>query len=224
MNEMARELQERWKRLKARIEEMRRQERCEGAGELAEEVWQLFEQTIGKELPLEVSLAMNEAMDSLSELPKLCHSQGKLAEEEVLYGCLLRIEEKCNGSDHPVVGLWLVCLAGVYKDQGRYSEAEALYQRAVAIEEKAHGPEDRRLAGYLYNLAELYLFLERYTEADPLYRRAIAIWEKRFARYEQGWVMIAETLEHFAECLRQLGREGEAALMVARAERIRSTR
>ena len=70
------------------------------------------------------------------------------------------------------------------------------------------------MAVTLNGLANVYRDAGRLTEAEPLYRRALSI---RQDALPAGNPYIAETLEDYAELLRLMGRDDEAASMAQRA-------
>ncbi len=103
-------------------------------------------------------------------------------------------------------------------EQGRYTEAEKQFI-AAHEEAKKFGPEDPRLAMIFSNLAALYRAQGQYAKAEPLYQRAVAIMEKALGTDHPN---VATSLENYAELLRNMNRETEAARMEALAETIRA--
>ncbi len=77
----------------------------------------------------------------------------------------------------------------------------------------------RRQSLSLNNLAALYQAQGRYGEAEPLHQRSLAIYEKALGPEHPD---VAQSLENYADLLRETGRGAEAAKMEARAKAIRA--
>ncbi len=77
----------------------------------------------------------------------------------------------------------------------------------------------RRQSLSLNNLAALYPALGRYGEAEPLHQRSLAIYEKALGPEHPD---VAQSMENYADLLRETGRGAEAAKMEARAKAIRA--
>jgi tetratricopeptide (TPR) repeat protein len=74
--------------------------------------------------------------------------------------------------------------------------------------------EDRSTARSLKGLADLYKAQGKFEKAEPFYRQALSIWEKVLGlEYAEP----AGVLENYADLLRKMNREEEAALLETRA-------
>jgi tetratricopeptide (TPR) repeat protein len=151
---------------------------------------------------------------SLSDLARLCQTQGKYEPAKTLNERALAVREKILGPEHPDTATSLNNLAGLYQDQGRYAEAEPLYRRALEIKEKALGPEHPNTGTSLNNLALLYDNQGRYAEAELLCRRALEITEKALGPEHPDTAM---SLNNLAGLCQDQGRHGEAEPLLRRA-------
>ncbi len=80
--------------------------------------------------------------------------------------------------------------------------------------------EDRSTARSLKGLADLYKDQGKFEKAEPLYQQALSIWEKVLGlEYPEA----AEVLDDYADLLRKMNREEEAALLETRAIEIRNS-
>ena len=77
----------------------------------------------------------------------------------------------------------------------------------------------RRQSLSLNNLAVLYKAQGRYTEAEAFHQHSLAIYEKALGPEHPD---VAQSLENYADLLRETGRGAEAAKMEARAKAIRA--
>jgi serine/threonine protein kinase/Tfp pilus assembly protein PilF len=170
----------------------------------------VLEKALGPEHPSVAS--------SLSSLAAHYAELGRYAEAEPINERALSLREEALGPDHPDVGRSLNALANVYRDQNRLAEAEPLYRRALGIGEKI-GTDDPMVGWTLHELAKLHARQGKTAQAEQAYRRALSIREKALGADPTA---VAETLEDYAELLRNIGRSGEAVQMEARAKSIRA--
>lgn len=117
-----------------------------------------------------------------------------------------RLREK-----HPDYGVSLLNLASLYKEMGRHGDAERLFREALDVFTPALGEKHAYVAITLNNLASLYASEGRSELAEPLYQQAIEI-----AASGQH-LHAARFMGHYADLLRKVGREEEAAEWDARA-------
>jgi hypothetical protein len=57
---------------------------------------------------------------------------------------------------HPLTGVAVQNLAGLYKAEARYDEANVLYKRALAIFEQSLGPDSPEVGSALDALSSMY--------------------------------------------------------------------
>jgi tetratricopeptide (TPR) repeat protein len=160
---------------------------------------------------------MAATLNGLGELyRKQQHYQGA----EAFYNQALRMQQKALGITHPDTAMTLNNLALLYKQQGneRYPQAEALYRRALDILERGRdlGAEPAQIATTQYNLARLCYEQGRYEEAEALYKEALRTREKVLGPEHPDTI---RTMREYADLLRVMGREGEAAALEARSGR-----
>jgi tetratricopeptide (TPR) repeat protein len=101
-------------------------------------------------------------------------------------------------------------LAGVYQSLGNVALARRHYTAALADAEQRHGPDSGPVATILNNLAELERSCGNPAAAEPLFRKALSI-------AHEGDGSGLGILINTAQCLRDLGKIGEAAALNARA-------
>lgn len=154
------------------------------------------------------------AVRSLDNLAYYYMVIGRYSEAEPLYTRALDILEKEYGRDDMRVAEILCFLGRVKAEQGEHSEAEQLLQRSLDIFKKKGNPDPEIEAECYFNLADLYHHhLDRLGEADPLYKKALSIQERNFGPDSRE---AAKTIKEYADLLRKLGREGEAAQLESR--------
>ena len=123
------------------------------------------------------------------------HFRATYSEAESLALRTLTIRKTALEPDHPLIGVSLNNLAGLYESQGKYELAERLYRSSLANHEKAFGPGHACIGRLLNNLAVVCCAQGRYNCAEPLYRRSLAIHENSF---ESNSLSVANTLNNFA--------------------------
>ncbi|MFC1840751.1 tetratricopeptide repeat protein [Thermodesulfobacteriota bacterium] len=106
-----------WNKLYGQCVTLYQQGKNSEATELAEEVLQLAEKTLGPEYP-----NMAKSLNNLAMM--LLRVQGKTAEAEPFCKRILELMEKALGPDDPQVAIALNNLAVVYLIQGRHTERE----------------------------------------------------------------------------------------------------
>lgn len=90
----------------------------------------------------------------------------------------LRICEKTDGSDRPIMASRLNNLGGVLRGLGDLAGARALYERALRIDEKALGSDNPEVATDINNLGLVLRDLGDLAGAKESFERAIKIGEK----------------------------------------------
>jgi tetratricopeptide (TPR) repeat protein len=168
------------------------------------------EQRLGPEHP--------ETALSSSNLAKLLHDQGALAEARTLFERARAVCERRLGPEHPVTAAILNNLALLLHDQGALAEARTLFERALAICERQLGPEHPDTALSLSNLASLRKAQGALAEAHTLHERALAIREQQLG---PGHPDTALSLNNLASLRKAQGALAEARLLFERALAIR---
>ena len=80
--------------------------------------------------------------DAAGRLATILAKGGRENEAEPYMVQALKIREKCLGPNHPLVGITLGFMAGIYEGQGKYGEdTEAILLRAMDIFRQAEGPQ-----------------------------------------------------------------------------------
>lgn len=153
-----------------------------------------------------------------SEHPVLAATQNDLGtfywdlerydEAEVLYLRSLRIKEKSLGPKFGGLGPTLNNLGLIYWKRGDFVAAESHLRRALALIEPQRGPDHPLIAWPLWGLAGVHRDQGHYDQAEPLYLRALEI---RRAALPAGHADIEDTIRDYAELLRRMGRERDAA-------------
>src|SRR6185369_75287 len=109
-------------------------------------------------------------------------------------------------------------LGDLYYLKKDYSRAESLYQRALAILENSLPQTDPTLATFMKRLGKVYVGKGEYAHAQLLYQRALQVEEKALG---SDHVVIASTLEDYADLLSKMNRLDEAQELRARIKLIR---
>jgi tetratricopeptide (TPR) repeat protein len=102
---------------------------------------------------------------------------------------------------------------------GRLDEAEPLLRQALVIKERSLAGAAPSIANTLNALAGVLRDGNQPAASEGFYRRALSI---RTVSPGAGNRELVETLRDYAELLRRLGRQGEAAELTTRAERLAS--
>jgi serine/threonine protein kinase/Tfp pilus assembly protein PilF len=146
---------------------------------------------------------------SLSNLGYFYFYTGEFKESEKQYKGAIAILEKEVGPYDFEIAENLKHLGELYFETGRYEEAEQHLVRGLEICEKAEIPDLELKTGILSNLGHLYFRgLKRYEEAEPYFKKAMKIIDEDLDIYYSGFEI---TVKEYADLLRKLGREDEAA-------------
>ncbi len=139
------------------------------------------------------------------------------ADAEPLMRCVLMIDEKSFGENHPEVARALNNLAQLLQATNRLAEAEPLMRRALKIDEQSFGENHSDVARDLNNLAHLLQATNRLAEAEPLMRRALMIDEQSFGENHPD---VARDFGNLAALLQATNRLAEAEPLMRRALKI----
>ncbi|MFZ2055103.1 MAG: serine/threonine-protein kinase [Candidatus Aminicenantales bacterium] len=152
---------------------------------------------------------------SLGNLGYLYLKTERYNESEKQYESAITILEKEVGPEDSEIAEYLSGLGRVCFKTGRYDEAEQHLKRGLAIcDKKNEKPDPEVKAEILSNLGCLYYRgLGRYEEAESSFQNAMEIIEKDLnMRFPEA----GETMKEYADLLRRLGRNKEAAGVEAR--------
>jgi len=171
------------------------------AGEYIRRALNIMEKAFGPQHP-RVALI-------LGDLGYLYLKAGKHTESEKQYKSAIAMLEKEVGREHIRIAEFLSGLGQLYFETVRYDEAEQHLKRGLAICEKEEKPDLEVKAGILSNLGCLYFRgLGRYEDAESFFKKALKIIEKDL---DMHFSEAEETMKEYADLLRRLGREEEAA-------------
>jgi serine/threonine protein kinase/tetratricopeptide (TPR) repeat protein len=143
--------------------------------------------------------------------------QERYDEAAPLFAQVVRTREQTLGPDHPSTGLAVYNLACLYQAQEQWQEAMPHADRAIAIWRGSLGPE-HHLVGVALDLSgDLHGALGDADQAERCYLNSLEVLE---ASVGPGHPDVAQTLKDYAELLRALERDEEAAALESRAEEI----
>ena len=146
---------------------------------------------------------------SLSNIGYFYYKTGKYDEAAKQYKGAVSILEKEFGPEDFEIAENLKYLGELYIAADQYEEAEQHLLRGLAIFEKVEKPDLEQKASILSNLGYLYFRgLKRYEEAESYFKRAMKIIDENLDTYYPGLEMM---VKEYADLLRKLGREEEAA-------------
>jgi eukaryotic-like serine/threonine-protein kinase len=152
--------------------------------------------------------------ETLVNLGAAYHLSSRYDEAEAAYARVHEIWRRTLGDEHPRIALILNNLGEIHALRGDREAAEAYLLRALGLKERTMGAANASLVPTLAALGSVYVQQARYADAEPLYRRALAIYDAT----DDASPLTAEKLfSGFAELLRALGRQQEAAAMQSRA-------
>ncbi len=124
-----------------------------------------------------------------------------------------------TGAESAAVATTLDNQARLMMARGDFDGAETRLRRVLAIRQRAYGPRHWAAGQTLYNIGVLYHFQGDLARAEPFYRRALVVQQRTLGPEHPE---LADTLDNYADILSVTGRDAEAALLKARAARIRS--
>ncbi len=145
-------------------------------------------------------------------------AQGKYAQAEPLFKKSLLICEKVGGGRD--VFTKIDGLAQCYSNLGDRTGAEELYSRLLANADKAGAANSPNTGRYLSALAQTYIAEGKFIQAEPLLKRAITLSERSNGPQHCS---LSPLLDAYADVLKHIHREAEAAKISARSKAIRGT-
>jgi len=154
---------------------------------------------------------------SETTLGAVLRQTGRLDEATEAYRRALEIYRDAYGDDHPYVGSALHSLGVLAWLRGDLDDAAALLSESLPISEAGRGADHPDVGETSYYLGMVRLKQGRFAEAAPLFRRALTIGE---LTYGADSPKVSAILDAYAESLRALGRDHEAADLEARASAI----
>lgn len=187
-----------------------RQHKLDQATETNTRALQIRKDILGEEHP-QVAILLNN-------LVEIYHAQGKYKEAESLIDKTLRIHEQAFGLEHPNMAYSFYNLAENFFLRKNYGKAEFYYKKVLAIREKTLGDHPRTALIY-FRLAKYYTDEGSHKEAESLYLKALSIRERAFG-FEH--LIVASTLEPYADLLRKINREKEACEIDTHIQTIQS--
>ncbi len=123
-----------------------------------------------------------------------------------------------EGPNHPDLVSPLSSLVWIYHNQHQYEKAEALGEWIVQIEEHSQSPDSSRLVRALEGLALTYHAHGKNDKAESLCRRSLALQD---AMLSPNLYALESSLSRCWQVLEKRGKFDEAALMKARADKLR---
>jgi tetratricopeptide (TPR) repeat protein len=150
----------------------------------------------------------------LDNLGTLQLKQKKYKQAEASFQQSLVIFRKMATADNFNLSHTLNGLGALYTKQGRYSEAEGVLQRSLNIAEAELPPDHPDLAAVLENLAVVENKLHHFESSETYFRRTIAIQTPQLAMSRP------ELIETYADTLRNLNKQEEAAVLLEGIKRL----
>lgn len=126
---------------------------------------------------------------------------------------LLSRARKSLGADHAYLPTIMERLALHYEWMGRYDKCKSLYESSLRLNQKLHGQNDFSVSKSLNSLGSVLMAVGEYPRAEALLQQSLAIVEKA----SPGEVNVALILGNLAACESQLGKNEEAARLLARS-------
>lgn len=155
---------------------------------------------------------------SYENLATVLLAQGKYAQAEPLFKKSLLICEKVGGGRDLFTKI--DGLAQCYASLGDRAGAEELYTRLLANADKAGATNSPNTGRYLTALAQTYIAEGKFVQAEPLLKRAITLAERSSGPQHCS---LSPLLDAYADVLKRIHREAEAAKISARSKAIRGT-
>lgn len=136
-----------------------------------------------------------EQLPAIENLAWLLHTQGKLAEAEILYKEALQAWTQAHYSaDHPIVLNCLSQLAGLLHDQGRLQEATPLLEEALSTLRQKTGQQHPATLACIINLATLLHDLGKLEQAKALLQEALVIGRQHLGLHHPTTLIAASNL------------------------------
>ena len=154
-----------------------------------------------------------DVAQTIDTLARLLFATKRYAEAELLYKRSLEIWTHLLGPGNSVLAMSYDNLAVTEAALRKYVEAETLYVQAMVL-------RDEDDMGSLRNLALVRVAKGNYKDAEPLFKRALATMDAPYNRYS---AQLPDLPRDYADMLRQVGRNSEAAKLEARLKATRQT-
>lgn len=155
---------------------------------------------------------------SWTTLGSVQRKKDRLDEAVTSYGHAFRIYREVYGEQHPFVASALHSLGVLAWLQGDLGTAAELLERSLPISEAGRGPDHPVIGESTYYLGMVRMRQGRAPEAEAHFLRSLTVGE---SIYGPKSPRLLETLDGYAECLRVLGRDEDAAELENRAAIIR---
>jgi len=151
-----------------------------------------------------------------STLSSMQHLQGEDAEAEASALRAVQVIADARGPQDPEIMEPLQQLARLYGDERKYPQAEQTYKRLLAVREKDDGPKSVRIVMILDELIKLLQAQGKLAESEPYCLRIVEFWDQT----PQKDACIAAR-QKYAELLRKLNRDAEAAAVDSQIKELR---
>lgn len=153
---------------------------------------------------------------TLYGLGDTCNALNKFDDAEKYWKLALQIRESAYGLDSPELLGLLKNLGGLYFQRRQFPFAATYYQRALAIHQK--GKPSLDLAWTANCLADSLAAQNKITAAEAAYKIALTVREELAGKNSP---LVAQTLDRYADLLKNTPRQAEMKEMQARASAIR---
>ena len=164
-------------------------------------------------------ILVEEVTETTQELAGSLHGLGRTERALTVAERALKIREKVHGPDSERVASASRTIAAYHLSQGDLSSARSYYRRALRILRRESGTFDAGLAAdwsrWARELTDLLWDAGEHGDAIDFYEVTVRIAEKA------GDEHLESALTRYAEMLREVGRDDEAAQHEARAAEIR---
>lgn len=160
---------------------------------------------------------------SVAEISQKALEADKAGQLEKSLQLRIAAVEKAKSANPPTRELLdaLRSLGFHYHYQGPAEKAEETFLELVRRAEELFGPDDPGVADGLTHLTAVYGYHRKFEHAEPLYARLLSLQQKM---YGPNSAPEEQTTRYHAECVRQLGRESEAAELEAKADAMKAAR
>jgi len=150
----------------------------------------------------------------LVKLGDLSRQRGDRIEAESYYREAIHLGERQLGVDAVETAYAYANMGLLLWNRGEVDKASRMWERTLATYRKMLGPDNANLATVAFNLGQLRQGQGALVKAEALYREALDIRERTLGPSHPATL---ETINMYSLLLDQLGRDGEAAQLRARA-------